>query len=85
LATCESKCKGCSNPTKLDKTRSIITTFITSLKVVESNLQFHELLVKRELNKINDGEVELKDVHEKLHSIFRLDFNVLYLKSGRTK
>jgi hypothetical protein len=79
LVTCESKCKGCSNPTKLDKTRSIITTFIASLKDVEASLQFHELLVKKELNKINDEEVELKDVHEKLHSIFRLDFLMFYI------
>jgi hypothetical protein len=40
--------------------------------------------VKRELNKIKDGEVELKDVHERLHSISK-DLDVLDLKCGRTK
>jgi len=30
LATCQSKCKGCSNPTELDKTRSIVTTLNAS-------------------------------------------------------
>ncbi len=69
MATCENKCKGCTNPTKLDKTRSTVITLIASLIDVEANLQFHELLVKWELNKINDGEVELKGVHEKLHFV----------------
>lgn len=41
--------------------------------------------MKRKLNKINDGEVELKDVHEKLHCIFRPNLDVLHLKNGRTK
>jgi hypothetical protein len=54
------------------------------LKDVEAYLQFHELLVKREHNRIKDGEIELKDVHEKLHSISR-DLDVLHLKGGRTK
>jgi hypothetical protein len=40
--------------------------------------------VKRELNKIKDGEVEPKDVHERLHSISK-DLDVLDLKCGRTK
>jgi len=30
LATCESKYKGCLNPTELDKTRFIVTTLTTS-------------------------------------------------------
>ncbi len=82
MATCESKCKGCSNPTKLDK---IYCHYINcKLKDVEANLQFHELLMKRELNMIKDGEVELRDVHEKLHSVSR-DLDVLHLKSGRIK
>ncbi len=61
--------KGCPNPIELDKARSTITTLIASLRDVEANLQFHELLVKKEHNKIKDGEIELKDVHEKLRSI----------------
>jgi hypothetical protein len=40
--------------------------------------------VKRELNMIKDGEVEFKDVHERLHSISR-DLDVLNLKCGCTK
>jgi len=54
------------------------------LKDVEENLQFNELLMKRELNMIKDGEVELRNVHEKLHSVSR-DLDVLHLKSGRIK
>ncbi len=54
------------------------------LKDVETNLQFHEILMKKECNMIKDGEVEFKDVHEKLHSISR-DLDVLHLKSGRIK
>ncbi len=84
MAACENKCQSCPNPVKLDKVRSIVTTLITSLKDVEVDLQFHELLVKREHNKIKNGEIELKDVHEKLHSISK-DLDVLYLKGGCTK
>ncbi len=40
--------------------------------------------MKKEHNNIKDGEIELKDVHEKLHSISR-DCDVLHLKGGRTK
>jgi hypothetical protein len=68
----------------LDKTKAIITTLTTSLKDVEVDLQFHELLMKRELNMIKDGEVELKDVHERLHYVSR-DLDVLDLKCGHTK
>jgi hypothetical protein len=68
----------------LDKIKTIVTTLATSLKDVEVHLQFHELLVKKELNKIKDGEVELKDVHERLHSISK-DLDVLDLKCGHTK
>jgi hypothetical protein len=35
---CESKCQGCPNPIKLDKTRSIVTILITSLRDVYANL-----------------------------------------------
>ncbi len=54
------------------------------MKDVEANLQFHELLVKRELNIIKDGEVKFRDVHEKLHYVSK-DLDVLHLKSGRIK
>jgi hypothetical protein len=55
----------------LEKTRATITTLTASLKDVEVDLKFHELLMKRELNKIKDGEVvELKDVHEKFALYF---------------
>ncbi len=84
MVACESKCQGCPNPVHLDKTRSIVTTLIASLKDVEANLQFHELLVKREHNKIKDGEIELKDVHGKLCFISR-DLDVMHLKGGRMK
>jgi len=84
LSTCESKCQGCPNPKKLDKTKAIVTTLATSLKDVEVHLQSHELLVKRELNTIKDGEIELKDVHERLHFISK-DLDVLDLKCGHTK
>jgi hypothetical protein len=56
----------------LDKTKATIITLTASLKDVEVDLQFHELPMKRELNKIKDGEVELKDVHERLHYVFRI-------------
>jgi hypothetical protein len=84
LAACENKCQSCPNLVKLEKIRSTITTLIASLKDVEVDLQFHELLVKREHNRIKDGEIEFKDVHEKLRSISR-DLDVLHLKGGRLK
>jgi hypothetical protein len=84
LATCESKCQGCPNPIELGKVRNIVTTLIASLMVVKVDLQFHDLLVKREHNMIKDGEIELKDVHEMIHSIYR-DLDVLHLKGGHMK
>jgi hypothetical protein len=80
----ESKCQGCPNLIKLDKTKNNVTTLIASLRVVQADLQFHKLLLKREHNRIKDGEVELKDVHEKLRSISR-DLDVLHLKGGCMK
>jgi hypothetical protein len=68
----------------LDKTKATVTTLATSLKDVEVDSQFHELLMKRELNMIKDGEVEFKDVHERLHYVYR-DLDVLDLKCGHTK
>jgi len=68
----------------LDKSKSIVSTLITSLRDVETNLHFHELLVKREHIKIKDGEIEVKDVHEKLLFISR-DLDVLHLKGGHMK
>jgi chromosome segregation ATPase len=82
LSTCESKCQVC--PKKLDKTRATITTLTASLKDLEVDLQFHEKLVKRELNKIKDGEVDFKDVHERFHFVSK-DLNVLDLKCSCTK
>jgi hypothetical protein len=38
LAACESKCQGCPNTVELDKTKSIVTTLIASLRDVETNL-----------------------------------------------
>ncbi len=84
MVGCESKCKGCPNLIKLDKAKNNVTTLIASLKDVERDLQFHKLLLNREHNRIKDGEVELKDVHEKLRSIFR-DLDVLHLKGGCMK
>ncbi len=84
LAACENKCQCCPNQVELNKARNIIITLIASLRDVKADLQFHELLVKREHNKIKDGEIELKDAHEKLRSISR-DLDVLHLKGGCMK
>jgi len=54
------------------------------LKDVEANLQFHEILMNKELNMIKDEEVGLRDVHEKLHSVSK-DLDVLHFKSGHIK
>jgi hypothetical protein len=40
--------------------------------------------VKLELNMIKDGEVELKDVHKRLHFSYK-EIDVLDLECGRTK
>jgi hypothetical protein len=84
LVACVTKCQGCPNPVELGKVKSIVTTLIASLRAVEVDLQFHDLLVKREHNMIKDGEIELKDVHEMLCSIYR-DLDVLHLKGGHMK
>ncbi len=49
-------------------------------------VQISESWTKQEpqLHKIKDGEVEFKDVHERLHSISK-DFDVLDLKCNHTK
>ncbi len=50
-----------------------------SLKEVEGDLQFHELLLKRESTRVMDEEIELKDVHERLQKVSK-DLDVLELK-----
>ncbi len=84
MVACESKCQGCLDLVKLGKEKNIVTTLIASLKVVETDLQFHDLLVKKEHNRIKDGEIEFNDVHEMLHFTFK-DRDVLHLKGGHMR
>jgi hypothetical protein len=55
-----------------------------SLKEMKGDLQFHELLLRRESSKVKDGEIELKDAHERLQKVSK-DLDVLELKGGQTK
>jgi len=66
LAMCENKCQGSSNPTDVDQARALVTKLAASLKEVEGDLQFHELLLRKESTRVKDGEIELKDAHERL-------------------
>ncbi len=66
LAMCENKCQGFSNPIDVDQAKALVTKLATSLKEVEGDLQFHELLLRKESTRVKDGEIELKDAHERL-------------------
>ncbi len=57
----------------------MVTKLAASLKEVEGDLQFHELLLKRESTRVMDEEIELKDVHERLQKVSK-DLDVLELK-----
>jgi hypothetical protein len=57
----------------------LVTKLAASLKEVEGDLQFHELLLKRESTRVMDEEIELKDVHERLQKVSK-DLDVLELK-----
>jgi hypothetical protein len=48
---------------------------------VEGDLQFHELLLRRESTRVKDREIELKDAHERLQKVQKI-FGVLELKGG---
>ncbi len=62
----------------------MVTKLAASLREVEGDLQFHELLFRRESTKVKDREIELKDVHERLQKVSK-GFDVLELKGGQTK
>ncbi len=66
LAMCENKYQGSSNPTNVGQVITLVTKLAASLKEMKGDLQFHELLLISESSKVKDGEIELKDAHERL-------------------
>jgi hypothetical protein len=40
--------------------------------------------LRKQSTRVKDGEIELKDVHERLHKVSK-DLDVLELKGGETK
>ncbi len=84
LAICENKYQGSSNPANVDQARTLVTKLATNLREMKGDLQFHELLLRRESTRVKDGEIELKDVHKRLQKVSK-DLDVLELKGGQTK
>jgi hypothetical protein len=59
----------------------LVIKLVVSLREVEGDLQFHELLLRRESTRVKDREIELKDAHERLQKVQKI-FGVLELKGG---